>query len=109
LIKNLKTLREKKGISQAALAEELGISQQAVNKYENKPTEPDIATLVKIANYFDTSIDFLVGNSEFDHKVEKVSEYQLNDIEINVMEDYRSLSHEQKDLVNNTMKIIKQK
>ena len=56
---NLKYLREKKGLSQSELAKAVGMTQQAINKYENQSTEPDIDTLKKLAAYFGTSIDFL--------------------------------------------------
>ena len=51
MIKNLKELRIQKGISQQKLADVIGISQQSINKYENHNIEPDIATLILIANY----------------------------------------------------------
>ena len=64
MIKNLKKLRKQKGISQQALADAVGVSQQAVNKYENQNSEPGIDTLIAMANYFDTSVDHLIGKSE---------------------------------------------
>jgi len=63
MVKNLKLLRNEKGISQQALASVLGISQQSVNKYENCNAEPDIRTLIAIADYFDTSVDYLLGHN----------------------------------------------
>lgn len=64
MIKNLKKLRTEKGVSQQQLASVIGISQQSVNKYENHNIEPDIFTLCALADYFDTSIDYLVGRVE---------------------------------------------
>ena len=46
------------------LSEFLGISQQALSKWENEKTEPDNDSLVKLANYFGVSTDYLLGNSE---------------------------------------------
>lgn len=63
MVKNLKSIRNKRGISQQALANALGITQQSVNKYENHKIEPDIDTLIAIANYFDVSVDYLVGRT----------------------------------------------
>lgn len=62
LIKNLKQLRLGKGISQQQLADIIGTTQQSVNKYENHSTEPDLDTLVKLAEYFETSVDYLIGH-----------------------------------------------
>lgn len=91
MIKNLKMLRLEKGISQQALANILGISQQSINKYENHDVEPDISILVAMAEYFDTSIDYLVGKNDnpdllndnlSEHEKKVVSKYRkLNDAE----------------------------
>ena len=64
MIKNLRMLRESHGISQQKLADAIGISQQSVNKYENHQTQPDIVTLIQMADFFHTSVDFLIGHSE---------------------------------------------
>ena len=60
---NLKRLRSASGISQKALADAIGVSQQSINKYENHNIEPDIQTLCKIADYFGVSVDYLVGRA----------------------------------------------
>ena len=59
----MKKLRIKHKISQKQLADVIGVSQQSINKYENHNIEPDIDTLKSLANYFNTSIDYLVGYS----------------------------------------------
>ena len=61
MIVNLKELRTRYGISQQQLADEIGVSQQSINKYENHNAEPSIDTLKDLAAYFHTSIDYLVG------------------------------------------------
>ena len=63
-MKNLKTLRLSKNLSQQQLALRLDLSQQTIYKYENQITEPDIATLIKLADYFNTSVDYLIGNTD---------------------------------------------
>ena len=62
LKQNLKALRTQKGISQSALAAMLGVSQQAVAKWESGKAEPDSNTLKEIAKYFNVSIDYLLDN-----------------------------------------------
>lgn len=92
MLRNLKSLREEKGLSQHDLAEILDVSQQAVNKYENQNIEPDIDSLKKLADYFETSIDYLVGHTEIRHKIEPVSPYELNKDEAALMDKYRKLT-----------------
>ena len=62
-VENFIILRIKHIISQSQLADVIGVSQQSINKYENHNIEPDIDTLKSLANYFNTSIDYLVGYS----------------------------------------------
>lgn len=99
MIKNLKNLRLSKGISQQKLAEVIGISQQSVNKYENHNIEPDVTTLMLLADYFDTSVDYLIGNTEINHKIESIEPYDLNTDESTLINSYRKLSASQKESI----------
>ena len=57
MLANLKALRTAQGLSQRALADFVKVSQQSINQYENRDTEPDIAVLTRIADYFGVSIE----------------------------------------------------
>lgn len=91
MLKNIKLLRDEHGVSQLKLAEGVGMSQQSVNGYENSEVEPDISTLIKIADYFNTSVDFVIGHTDIRHKIEPVSEFALNEQEAGHMVTYRKL------------------
>lgn len=56
----IKSLRKEQRLSQAALAQRLGITQQAVGKWETQKSLPDTAMLKKLAELFDVSIDMLL-------------------------------------------------
>lgn len=99
MLENLKRLREESGVSQKALAEAIGVSQQSINKYENHNIEPDIGTMVRIADFFDTSVDYLVGHTDIRRKIESVESYQLNRQESKVIDRFRTLSRKQRDCV----------
>ena len=99
MVKNSKRLRSDKGISQQALAEIIGISQQSINKYENHNIEPDITTLTLLAKHFNTSVDYLVGNTEINHVIENLESYELNDDESTLINNYRKLSTAEKDSI----------
>ncbi|MBS7397959.1 MAG: helix-turn-helix transcriptional regulator, partial [Ruminiclostridium sp.] len=53
----IRDLRKRKGVSQAAIAEYLGITKQAYSLYETGKREPDFETLLQLAKYFDTDAD----------------------------------------------------
>lgn len=60
-MKNLIELRINNGLTQKQLAQQLNITDKAYWSYERGRTEPDINTLIKIADYFDVSLDYLCG------------------------------------------------
>ena len=65
-MKNLKFLRDEKSVSQQKVADAIGSNQQSIHRYENGDYEPDIQTLTLLADYFDTSIDYLVSRQDRD-------------------------------------------
>lgn len=60
----LKKLRLERKLSQKALADCLGITQQSISAYENGTSDPSIDWLIKFAQVFNISIDYLVGYSQ---------------------------------------------
>ena len=100
MVKNLKYLRESAGLSQQKLADAVGISQQSINKYENHQTQPDILTLIQIADFFHTTVDFLIGHSEAQVEAEGIPVYRLNAEEVRLIEQYRKLSLKEKDSIH---------
>ena len=57
----LKQCRKKQGISQAELAARLGVTQQAVGKWESGKSSPDPSTVARIAGILGTTADYLLG------------------------------------------------
>ena len=62
--KKIALLRKKRKISQEKLAKELKVSRSTVAMWENNSNEPDNNTLIKLANYFNISVDELIGNED---------------------------------------------
>ncbi|MBQ9729685.1 MAG: helix-turn-helix transcriptional regulator [Clostridia bacterium] len=54
---NLKELRKEKRITQGALAKVLGVDQRTISAWENEICEPNYATLLKLCEFFDESIE----------------------------------------------------
>lgn len=70
----IKELRQKKKMSQEELAEYLGVSTQAVSRWETSVSYPDITLLPLIANVFNVTVDYLLGTDKFknDKLIEEV-------------------------------------
>ncbi len=60
----LKELRKKKNISQLKLALDLNTNQNTISRYETGEREPGIMELIKIADYFDVSVDYLLERTD---------------------------------------------
>lgn len=58
-------LRKEKGVSQATIAKALDVSFSVVCYWETDRSEPTAPNLVKIADFFDVTVDYLLGRSDF--------------------------------------------
>ena len=81
--KKIKELRKQRGITQEQLAESVGVSFQAVSKWENNIALPDITLAPILANYFGVSMDelFDFSLSKIEAEVESIAEEARNYIE----------------------------
>ena len=61
---SLKELRKARNISQLKLSMDLQLNQNAISRYETGLREADYATLIKIADYFNVSVDYLLERTD---------------------------------------------
>lgn len=73
----LQTLRKEKWYSQEQLALELGISRQAVSKWERAESSPDTDNLICLAKLYNVSLDYLLSTDE---TVEEIKENNSSDL-----------------------------
>lgn len=85
----LKELREEKGISQKRLAVMLNVSQATISKYEISLAQPDIHTLILLADCFKVSVDYLIGHSELKTNFNQST---LNGQETELLSDFKRLN-----------------
>ncbi len=64
----LKSIRKQRKLSQQKVEMELNISREALSHYENGRREPSIGMLIKMSDYFNVSIDYLIRGEEFKPK-----------------------------------------
>lgn len=60
----LKQLRKERKISQLQLAFDLNMNQNTISRYENLERQADYETLIRFADYFDVSVDYLLGRTD---------------------------------------------
>ncbi|MRC99783.1 helix-turn-helix domain-containing protein, partial [Bacillus thuringiensis] len=80
----IRDLRKQKGITQKELAKSLQLSESTIGMYERNERQPDYNTLIRIADYFKVSTDFLLGR-EFDverNRNDSELDHWLNDIKL---------------------------
>lgn len=109
MLPNLKILRQEHGISQQRLADAIGVSQQSINQYENHSVEPDISVLTRLADHFNTSIDFIVGRTDIRRPIEHTEAFHLNKDESDVITQYRVLKGSEKQCIAMMIKTLLEK
>ena len=60
----LRTLREHGKLSQEKMAPLVGLKQSSINRYENNQSDPSSETLLRYADYFDVSLDYIFGRTD---------------------------------------------
>ena len=99
-MENLKKLRLERNLSQKMLAESIGLTQQAINKYETGKTQPDFQTLMILAEFFHTSVDYLIGytnNSRCNRTISDlgiIKDTSITPYHVDKMKKTRLLPHE---------------
>lgn len=74
----LKKLREAKGLTMADLSREIGsISQGSLSHYEGGTRTPGLEILLELANYFNCSMDYLSGKTDYKNQEELIKKYHL--------------------------------
>ena len=61
----LRALRKENNVSQIELAKVVNMSKMAISHWESGHSEPCISQLIEIANFFDVSVDYLIGKTNF--------------------------------------------
>lgn len=104
----IKILREKRGLIQAILATELGITQQTLSKYEKDVNIIKIDALKRLAEYFNVTTDYLLGLSDVKRDLTgqlKISE--TLDEYYDLIEVYKKLDRYDQELVWSILQIVR--
>lgn len=102
----MKLLREQHNLSQTDLARILNISRQSYNFYENEKRDPDTEMLIRIADFFNVSLDYLLGRTNDPSPLtqEKTPSYQEE-----VIQDLEDITPEMASEVRQFISYLKHK
>lgn len=109
----LKELRERRGLSQVALADKLGVSKSAVSMYERGERNPDFETLEIIADFFNVDMNYLLGKDDgstyyLDPEAAEMAKEIFEDPNLRILFDAsRKVSKEDLQLVVDMVKRLK--
>ncbi len=102
----LKQLRKDFKLTQEELSKKLSSSRSTIAGYETERKEPDYETLKKIADFFNISIDYLLGRTDV-RSQEQNSIYQENNNSIPFLKELEALSEESKEELEKYMQLLK--
>lgn len=90
LAENIRAFRKERQLTQEQLAEVLNVTVGAVYKWEAKLSRPELSLIMEMADFFDTSMDVLLGYEMKDNRVQvvvgRLKEYKLNKAQRGLLE-----------------------
>lgn len=100
-------LRYDKGYSQIEMAEKLGVTKGAVGMWETDKRKPDYDALIKIADLFDVTTDYLLSHSVKEPLKDNI--FKTDEITLRMMHTFEMLDEDYKDiLIGEAKKLLKQ-
>ena len=109
MIYRLKEIRLEKGFNQKEIAKKINLTQQTYSDYETGRTNPDIDTLIKIADILETTVDYLLGRSDDFGNVtvqQKSPASELTPAEQELLDNFRSLPRAEQAQANEYVRFI---
>lgn len=94
----IKQLRERNGIPQKDFAKRIGVSNVVLSRYESGERKPDYETLIKIADFFEVTTDFLLGRETITNNQNKESLFPFDQVGIS-QKDFENLSTYQQEVL----------
>lgn len=101
---NLKKLRESKKLTQIRLSVEVEVSQELISAYELGKNKPNVENLIKLADYFNCSTDYILDRTNNPTIAKDVTKKEIACN--NILNKYESLSSENKKLFNEYLEFL---
>ncbi|MBU5676809.1 helix-turn-helix domain-containing protein [Alkaliphilus sp. MSJ-5] len=105
----LRKLREEKDISQVELAKKLNITSQSLSQYELNKRIPDIEMINRLADFFDVSVDYLLGRTDIKQPIKDIIKNQkkYNGSSDEISKEIRNLSPESQEELKKLIELYK--
>lgn len=89
---NLQTLRKKKGYKQIKVAMDLDTTQETISSYETGRVFPSSDMLIKLADYYNTSIDYILCRTKYDMPIDDIKPNNISDEDFILLNKINKLS-----------------
>lgn len=89
---NIKNLRNKRNILQTKLALDLNLTQEAISSYETERVTPSADILIKLADYFNTNIDYLLCRTPYNLPISDLKPNNISDSQFQLLMKINNLS-----------------
>ncbi len=93
---NLKQIRNNKNLLQTKVAMDLNITQETISSYETGRVFPSSDMLIKLADYYNTSIDYLLCRTKYDMPINSIKPNNITDEDFIILNKINKLSNIQK-------------
>jgi transcriptional regulator with XRE-family HTH domain len=93
---NIKKLRNERNILQTKLALDLNLTQEAISSYETERVTPSADILIKLADYFNTNIDYLLCRTTYNLPISEIKPNNLNNDQFLLLTRINKLSEKDK-------------
>lgn len=95
----LRRLRREKGISMKELGQKMGVAESTISQYETGKREPDFETLLKLGEFFNVSVDYLLRGEQYNEKTPALTAKDERDISKKLEEALSQLESSQEGLM----------
>ncbi len=95
----LRRLRREKGISMKELGKKIGVAESTISQYETGKREPDFETLLKLGEFFNVSVDYLLRGEQYHEKMPALTSKDERDISKKLEEALSQLESSQEGLM----------
>lgn len=89
---NLKQIRNSKNLLQTKVAMDLNITQETISSYETGRVFPSSDMLIKLANYYNTSIDYLLCRTKYNMPIDDIKPNNITDADFILLNKIKNLS-----------------